>query len=92
MLAPVGCSRLMHPGGEVVAARAAGEAEAGYILLTASDVVVITAIEGITCAYRYYFVSVNRRGAKVTGEVGTCAEADDMRKVTATLSHSSCKA
>src|SRR5213082_883801 len=32
MLAPVGYSRLMHPGGEVVAARAAGLASTGYIL------------------------------------------------------------
>jgi L-lactate dehydrogenase (cytochrome) len=36
MLAPVGYSRLMHPGGEVAAARAAGEAGTGYILSTIS--------------------------------------------------------
>jgi len=36
MLAPVGYSRMMHPGGEVVAARAAGEADTGYILSTIS--------------------------------------------------------
>src|SRR5271170_7758643 len=36
MLAPVGYSRLMHPGGEVAAARAAGEAGTGYILSTLS--------------------------------------------------------
>ena len=36
MLAPVGYSRLMHPGGEVSAARAAGEAGTGYILSTIS--------------------------------------------------------
>jgi isopentenyl diphosphate isomerase/L-lactate dehydrogenase-like FMN-dependent dehydrogenase len=36
MLAPVGYSRLMHPGGEVVAARAAGRAGIGYILSTIS--------------------------------------------------------
>jgi isopentenyl diphosphate isomerase/L-lactate dehydrogenase-like FMN-dependent dehydrogenase len=36
MLAPVGYSRLMHPGGEVVAARAAGAAGTGYILSTIS--------------------------------------------------------
>lgn len=36
MLAPVGYSRLMHPGGEVTAARAAGEAGTGYILSTIS--------------------------------------------------------
>jgi len=36
LLAPVGYSRLMHPGGEVVAARAAGAAGTGYILSTIS--------------------------------------------------------
>ena len=36
MLAPVGYSRLMHPEGEVGAARAAGEAGTGYILSTIS--------------------------------------------------------
>jgi len=36
MLAPVGYSRLMHPGGEVAAARAAGIAGTGYILSTIS--------------------------------------------------------
>jgi len=36
MLAPVGYSRIMHPGGEVVAARAAGAAGTAYILSTIS--------------------------------------------------------
>ena len=36
MLAPVGYSRLMHPGGEVAAARAAGQAGTTYILSTIS--------------------------------------------------------
>src|SRR6266700_1078103 len=36
ILAPVGYSRLMHPGGEVAAARAAGEAGTGYVLSTIS--------------------------------------------------------
>jgi L-lactate dehydrogenase (cytochrome) len=36
MLAPVGYSRLMHPGGEVAAARAAGRAGTAYILSTIS--------------------------------------------------------
>jgi isopentenyl diphosphate isomerase/L-lactate dehydrogenase-like FMN-dependent dehydrogenase len=36
MLAPVGYSRLMHPEGEVAAARAAGDAGTGYILSTIS--------------------------------------------------------
>lgn len=36
LLAPVGYSRLMHPGGEVAAARAAGSAGTAYILSTIS--------------------------------------------------------
>lgn len=36
LLAPVGYSRLMHPGGEVAAARAAGTAHTGYTLSTVS--------------------------------------------------------
>lgn len=36
MLAPIGYSRLLHPGGEIAAARAAGEAGIGYILSTVS--------------------------------------------------------
>ena len=36
LLAPVGYSRLMHPGGEVAAARAAGAARTGYTLSTVS--------------------------------------------------------
>lgn len=36
LLAPVGYSRLMHPGGEVAAARAAGLAGTAYILCTIS--------------------------------------------------------
>jgi L-lactate dehydrogenase (cytochrome) len=36
LLAPVGYTRLMHPGGEVAAARAAGAAGTGYILSTIS--------------------------------------------------------
>jgi isopentenyl diphosphate isomerase/L-lactate dehydrogenase-like FMN-dependent dehydrogenase len=36
MLAPVGYSRLMHPGGEVAAATAAGKAGTAYILSTIS--------------------------------------------------------
>lgn len=36
LLAPVGYSRLMHPAGEVAAARAAGKAGIGYILSTIS--------------------------------------------------------
>src|ERR1039458_9008137 len=36
LLAPVGYSRLMHPAGEVAAARAAGSAGTAYILSTIS--------------------------------------------------------
>lgn len=36
MLAPIGYSRLLHPGGEVLAAKAAGEAGTVYILSTIS--------------------------------------------------------
>jgi isopentenyl diphosphate isomerase/L-lactate dehydrogenase-like FMN-dependent dehydrogenase len=36
LLAPCGFSRLMHPGGEVAAARAAGKARVGYVLSTMS--------------------------------------------------------
>src|SRR6266851_2541466 len=36
LLSPVGYSRLMHPGGEVAAARAAGKAGTAYILSTIS--------------------------------------------------------
>jgi isopentenyl diphosphate isomerase/L-lactate dehydrogenase-like FMN-dependent dehydrogenase len=36
ILAPVGYSRLMHPGGEVAAATAAGKAGVGYVLSTIS--------------------------------------------------------
>ncbi len=36
LLAPIGYSRLMHPGGEVAAARAAGQAGTIYILSTIS--------------------------------------------------------
>src|SRR5258708_21328169 len=36
LLAPVGYSRVMHPGGEVAAARAAGRAGTAYILSTIS--------------------------------------------------------
>jgi L-lactate dehydrogenase (cytochrome) len=36
LLAPVGYARLMHPGGEVAAARAAGKAGTAYILSTIS--------------------------------------------------------
>src|SRR5205814_988183 len=36
LLAPVGYCRVMHPGGEIAAARAAGKSGVGYILSTVS--------------------------------------------------------
>jgi len=56
LLAPVGYSRVMHPGGEVAAARAAGEAGIGFILSTISGYKleeVKTATSG-TCWYQLY--------------------------------------
>jgi hypothetical protein len=51
----------------------------GVYRLADRDVVMVTAIDGIACPYRYYFVSVNKEGAKVSDEVGTCAKADDIQ-------------
>jgi L-lactate dehydrogenase (cytochrome) len=63
MLAPVGYSRMMHPGGEVVAARAAGEAGTGYILSTISG----HKMENVKAATRgpawYQLYLVGGRGA-----------------------------
>ena len=58
MLAPVGYSRLMHPMGEVAAARAAGEAGTGYILSTISGhkmEAVRAASPGLVC-YQLYLI------------------------------------
>src|SRR5438094_9712262 len=58
MLAPVGYSRLMHPGGEVAAARAAGRAGTAYILSTISGhplEAVKAASSGPVC-YQLYLV------------------------------------
>jgi isopentenyl diphosphate isomerase/L-lactate dehydrogenase-like FMN-dependent dehydrogenase len=53
MLAPVGYSRLMHPGGEVVAAKAAGEAGTAYILSTISGHK-LEAVKGATKGPAWY--------------------------------------
>jgi L-lactate dehydrogenase (cytochrome) len=58
MLAPVGYSRLMHPAGEVAAARAAGKAGTAYILSTISGhslEAVKAASSGPVC-YQLYLV------------------------------------
>jgi isopentenyl diphosphate isomerase/L-lactate dehydrogenase-like FMN-dependent dehydrogenase len=58
MLAPVGYSRMMHPGGEVAAARSAGEAGTGFILSTISGHKlenVRAATPGFAC-YQLYLV------------------------------------
>jgi hypothetical protein len=47
--------------------------------LADSDVVVVSAMDGIACPYTYFFVSVSKAGATVSKESGTCAKADDMR-------------
>jgi isopentenyl diphosphate isomerase/L-lactate dehydrogenase-like FMN-dependent dehydrogenase len=63
LLAPVGYSRLMHPGGEVAAARAAGEAGTVYILSTISG----HRLEDVRAASRgpvwYQLYLVGGRGA-----------------------------
>jgi len=58
LLAPVGYSRVMHPGGEVAAARAAGEAGIGYILSTISGYRLedVKAASSGTCWYQLYLV------------------------------------
>lgn len=59
ILAPIGYSRLMHPGGDVAAARAAGEAGTAYILSTISGY----KLEDVKAAttgpawYQLYFVA-----------------------------------
>jgi|SRR5271154_3645284 len=59
ILAPIGYSRLMHPGGDIAAARAAGEAGTAYILSTISGY----KLEDVKAAttgpawYQLYFVA-----------------------------------
>ncbi len=63
MLAPVGYSRLMHPGGEVAAARAAGRAGIGYILSTISGHKLEDVRGGSTGPVFYQLYLMGGRGA-----------------------------
>src|ERR1700686_2799519 len=63
MLAPVGYSRLMHPGGEVAAARAAGRAGIGYILSTISGHKLEEGGAGSTGPVFYQLYLMGGRGA-----------------------------
>ncbi len=63
MLAPVGYSRLMHPGGEVAAARAAGRAGIGYILSTISGHKLEDVRAGSSGAVFYQLYLMGGRGA-----------------------------
>jgi isopentenyl diphosphate isomerase/L-lactate dehydrogenase-like FMN-dependent dehydrogenase len=63
LLAPVGYSRLMHPGGEVAAARAAGQAGTGYILSTISGHKMEDVKAGSTGPVFYQLYLMGGRGA-----------------------------
>ncbi len=63
LLAPVGYSRLMHPGGEVAAARAAGKAGTGYILSTISGHKLEDVRAGSTGPVFYQLYLMGGRGA-----------------------------
>src|ERR1700721_2600449 len=63
LLAPVGYSRLMHPGGEVSAARAAGKAGTGYILSTISGHKLENVKAGSTGPVFYQLYLMGGRGA-----------------------------
>jgi isopentenyl diphosphate isomerase/L-lactate dehydrogenase-like FMN-dependent dehydrogenase len=63
LLAPVGYSRLMHPGGEVAAARAAGRAGTGYILSTISGHKLEVVRAGSTGPVFYQLYLMGGRGA-----------------------------
>src|SRR6266446_2205969 len=63
LLAPVGYSRLMHPGGEVAAARAAGRAGIGYILSTISGHKLEDVRAGSTGPVFYQLYLMGGRGA-----------------------------
>src|SRR4029077_1712624 len=67
LLAPVGYSRLMHPGGEVAAARAAGVAGTGYILSTISG----HRLEGVKAASSgHVFYQLYLLGGRGAAEAG----------------------
>lgn len=63
LLAPVGYSRLMHPGGEIVAARAAGNAGTAYILSTISAHKLEDVKAGSTGPVFYQLYLMGGRGA-----------------------------
>jgi L-lactate dehydrogenase (cytochrome) len=63
LLAPVGYSRLMHPGGEVVAARAAGAAGTAYILSTISGHTLEDVKAGSSGPVFYHVYLMGGRGA-----------------------------
>ncbi len=63
LLAPVGYSRLMHPGGEVSSARAAGRAGTGYILSTISGHKLEDVRAGSTGPVFYQLYLMGGRGA-----------------------------
>ena len=63
LLAPVGYSRLMHPSGEVAAARAAGNAGTGYILSTISGHKLENVKAGSTGPVFYQLYLMGGRGA-----------------------------
>jgi len=63
LLAPVGYSRLMHPGGEVAAARAAGRAGTAYILSTISGHKLENVRAGSTGPVFYQLYLMGGRGA-----------------------------
>jgi isopentenyl diphosphate isomerase/L-lactate dehydrogenase-like FMN-dependent dehydrogenase len=63
LLAPVGYSRLMHPGGEVAAARAAGRAGTAYILSTISGHKLENVKAGSTGPVFYQLYLMGGRGA-----------------------------
>jgi L-lactate dehydrogenase (cytochrome) len=63
LLAPVGYSRLMHPGGEVAAAKSAGRAGAGYILSTISGHKLEDVKAGSTGPVFYQLYLMGGRGA-----------------------------
>ena len=63
LLAPVGYSRRMHPGGEVAAARAAGRAGIGYILSTISGHKLENVKAGSTGPVFYQLYLMGGRGA-----------------------------
>jgi isopentenyl diphosphate isomerase/L-lactate dehydrogenase-like FMN-dependent dehydrogenase len=63
LLAPVGYSRLMHPGGEVAAARAAGNAGIAYILSTISGHKLEDVKQGSSGPVFYQLYLMGGRGA-----------------------------